>query len=168
MRLQFSTIWYVILITILSISGCNDSRSTDKLLAKLKHDREIVGLRPVGLDWTLERVTTKYIRWSYAHAFMKNGELAKVTEYRLDEPVWEEDYYYSGRSFPAADGDGATMKEQLTIHFDYKANLCAVRLISDDKSLMNLVHGQLEQTGLAISDAMPVAQVIMRKWGLGG
>jgi hypothetical protein len=137
-----------------------------QVLSQLEVARTHAGLRPVSPDWEVEAIGNSTVRWFYPRE--SGRDVAKVAMYNNNGPICEEDYYYTGRTFPAPDGDGDTPPEQLTVHYDYKTHLCSVEPITDDPTVQAMVSKQLFHYGLPLNQAMPVAQAIMRKWGTNG
>ena len=82
--------------------------------------------------WRIDHFHESEIAWSDP-----DRKSDKKVTYDKDGAVWEEDYFYSGREFPIPD-EGTGFK-QLTVHYDYKTGLCAVRIITDNPKLEAVV-----------------------------
>jgi hypothetical protein len=128
------------------------------LLDQLRIAREHAGLRPVQEKWRISKFDAGEIAW--ADPDQKSD---KKVAYENEAPVWEEDYFYSGRKFLATDGDGDNVSEQLTVSYDYKTGLCAVRVITDDPHLQAMVKGKVADYGVKLDDALPIAREILQK-----
>jgi hypothetical protein len=121
------------------------------------------GLRLVEPEWMLLHNDGIHVVWGYPQS--KGAGHAKQVKMQHGVPSWEEDYYYTGRSFPSSDGD-ATSFEQLTLHYDYGTKLCGIRLVTDDPALFRKVSDEAEEKGLPLKDALSLRHAILSAWSL--
>lgn len=120
-----------------------------------------MGLRAVAPQWRATLKGGEYISWIYAPT--EGGGEAKSVHYDDNGPLWEEDYYYSGRQYAAADGDGTSF-EMLTLHFDYNTRLCIVHVVTDNKAVKAILD-DLPESGVELKQAMVLADSIVKRWG---
>ncbi|WP_397384448.1 hypothetical protein [Prosthecobacter sp.] len=129
-------------------------------LSQLASARKEVGMRPVDPSWRMVLHSNSQIDWLYSDE--RGGGLAKITNFHSSWPVWEEDYYHTGRSFRSADGDAIDF-EQITVHYDFSSHLCAVRAITDRAEVESMISPELEEVGLPIDQALAVVRQILEK-----
>jgi len=110
--------------------------------------------------WRISKFDADEIAWSYPVKFE-----AKKVAYDKERPIWEDDCFYSGRSFVSADRDN-TVSEMLMLHYDYKTGLCAVRVSTDNPQLNAMVKGEVEHGGVKLEKAIAIARDILKKWGV--
>jgi hypothetical protein len=158
MKTRFLWRFYLLILTAFVVVGCIGQPPTE-LLNELKLARENVGLRPVQEKWRIAKFDAGEIAWADPEE-----KSDKKVAYNHEGPIWEEDYFYSGRKFFAKDGDGDYGSEQLTVHYDYKTGLCAVRVITDDPHLEAMVKGDVESPGVKLENALGIAREILKKW----
>jgi hypothetical protein len=87
--------------------------------------------------------------------------------YDYDRILWEQDYYYTGRTYPSFDTDAGTSWEKLAILYDYRTRRFTVHVTTDDQKVLALAnmlgfHGGMGATN---QETLEVADKILKKWG---
>lgn len=91
-------------------------------------------------------------------------ECKKVAYYRTGAILWEEDYYYTGKTFmPGVDPDAGHAHEMLVIHYEYGTRNMEVTYIGQDAAVRTL-FGQTRPGDVASSkDVLPLFDVNAQK-----
>jgi hypothetical protein len=121
--------------------------------------RATLGLRLVKTNWFLYNVEFGEENWKIDPA---GYEAKKIHRNANGTIVWEEDYYYSGRTF-LFPPDKGTDWERVTVHYDYTKSLLTVSYVGLDPSVTRLFgdSGPIAQ----MTNNMSVADEILKKWG---
>jgi hypothetical protein len=151
---------------VILLSGCKPpvepTVGGKPVLKLLETERAKAGLRLVKSDWRRDRLESDNVRWGYSSKV--GPAAAKLAQFDASKLLWEEDYYYSGRTHPSADGE-STSSEQLTINYDYVTGKYAVRIITDNAALEAKITDDVEK-GTTQAEAFAVADTILSVWGL--
>jgi hypothetical protein len=178
-------------VVVLPTCACRQERywSTDppppEKIAQTNELRRQHGVRQIKDDWVF------YIR-NFGEEVWKDGEggSKKVCyddysgkhgtsrsheySYDYDRILWEEDYYYTGRTFPSFDTDAGTTYERLTVHYDYRTRRFTVFLMTDSQEVLAVAnsvgfHAGMGATNQETSRAMQAQLMAINKfYGMGG
>ena len=97
-------------------------------------ERGKLSLRPIGPNWQLYRTEFGADDWK----IVETGYLSKrVQRDQSGKLQWEEDYYYSGKTFVSI--NGVKYGEMLTIHYDYPSALFDINYSGEDLVLRDKV-----------------------------
>ena len=123
-------------------------------------DRRQRNLPIIPADWVTGNVWSSETLWKSKNRDSTGGTSAhtgKKVAYSNGKRTWEEDYYYSGRTFDGSiiDPDSGTVLETMTVHYDYTApeHPWSCYVVSDR-------HGGLNR--IPLQDA----ERILESWGL--
>ena len=121
--------------------------------------REKIGLRLISPTWNLYRVAFSEEDWKASQA----GDIVKkVHRDSIGKVVWEEDYYYTGRSFFTEKGQSW---EFLAVYYDYTNAFLDVKYVGQDRSITEALDTL--RTKLApMQEKLSVADQILEKWGI--
>jgi hypothetical protein len=123
-------------------------------------NRTVLGLRLVKTNWLLYDVEFGEEKWKIT----PDGYEAKKIYRDSDNKIqWEDDYYYTGRTF-RHDPDGPQGSEMLTVHYDYIARSLDIRYVGEDSSISGLLTKITPAS--TISNKLSVADDILSKWGI--
>lgn len=122
--------------------------------------RAALGLQVVGTNWFLYSSEFGEENWKID----PKGYLAKKIHRDSQNTIqWEEDHYYSGKSF-RANPDDPTEWEMLTLHYEYATGILDLRYVGQDVSIITLVTKSAAAPTL--SDKLKIADEILKKWGM--
>jgi hypothetical protein len=163
---QYFSFCAAVIATLIAVSGCVQ-RPDDKVLADINKQSVMAGLRPISPDWRLAKndrnTSGTFLAWVYGSGHRWAGSGAKTVQLDARSLMeWSEDFYYSGRKFNGLELENMT--ESLTIHFDYVKQTCAVRLITDNKSLEEMVPVDIHRDGGNPRVALQIADNILKLW----
>jgi len=126
------------------------------------HKRVELGLRVIRPpDWYLYSVEFDEENWKKTSA--GDYEAKKLHRDPDGRLVWEEDYYYSGRSY-IEPNNGVRVWEMLTINYDYTSSSLAVEYGDDDPTIQSLIDKL--SAGSTMKEKLSIADQILTKWGL--
>ena len=146
----------------------NHVRNTDEI-------RKQYGIIPILPDFEFSRRTRGEERPGKVFGQMDWWEprrrISKTVFYDSEfrDIIWEQNIFYSGRKFPAEDGDGSDF-ESMNIDFNYKTHRIDVYFHSDDMSqfafpLMDPSSWDPSSKG---NPDLERARLILYQWGLRG
>jgi len=120
--------------------------------------RETMALRLVKPTWHLYRVEFG------AEDYKENLQGNLIKRVQRDPKgalAWEEDYYFSGKTFTTFKGQ--VISEQLTVHCDYGNAMLEVNYIGEDPTVVELLE-KVKNTPSA-NEKLSIADQILKKWG---
>ena len=155
-----------IIAVLVFACGCV-KRPSANVIADINSKSEMAGLRPISPNWRLAQnshdTNGYFLAWVYGSGHRWAGSDARTVQLDTQSSMQcTEDFYYSGRRF--SNFDVQNMDESLTIHFDCNKGLCAVRLITDNKSLERMVPETIQNEGGNPRDALKIADEILALW----
>jgi hypothetical protein len=118
-----------------------------------------MGIRQVHPSWHLYKIQFSEEVWTTRP--MRGTELKRIHRNQDGDPVWEEDYYYSGRAFTTIDG---TIEEHLTIHYSYESDDITLKYAGQDPATEAVLAGLPEKSSNA--QKLSAADEILKKWGM--
>jgi len=121
-------------------------------------ERSRLGLRLLKTNWIAYRVEDGEEDWKMTPS---EDWLAKKTHRDSNgKLVWEEDYYYSRRTFTTEKG---VNWEMLSVQYDYQKDAIAVFYVGRDSAVESLV----DRIGIAVpSDKLKLVDDIVKRWGI--
>ena len=166
----------VLLSACIIFSGCSDSDwSTDppspEKIAATNKVREQLGIRQIKDNWTF------YGR-SYASESWKDNrkEPCKNVQHdkKYEKILWEQDIYYTGRSFLSPDRDSGPESEFLVLYYDFRIKRFNLAVVTDNRDIMALeetLHettprGGLGYMGRTDDETLEVADKILKMWNM--
>ena len=154
MRFPIQLVLFVILA--IGVLGC----SKPQFGRSYNEDRIQRGLPIISENWVTGNIWGTETMWNLDGWNSNSGKAVhsgKKVAYQDGKRTWEEDYYYSGRTFDGSiiDPDSGTAWESITVHYDYTSpdDSWSCHVISDR-------HGGI--TTVTIQDA----EKILTSWGL--
>ena len=122
--------------------------------------REKVGLLTVKPTWHLYRVQFRAEDWKVK----QNDFLAKrIQRDSKGNPLWEEDYYYSGKTYPTE--NGGQYWESITVHYDYGTGMLEVHYIGEDAAISEAFE-DLKSKASTPAEKLSVVDATLTAWGL--
>ena len=150
---------------VCAVVSCEESRTPvltpRPALSAENKEREKLGLRLVKTNWFLYSRQFGEENWKLdasAKSWAKKIHLKDN-----DNVLWEEDYYYSGKTFLFPPDKGET-GEMLVIHYDYGPSLLEVNYVGQDPDILALMKGI--SPGSTLSNKLSVADEILKKWNI--
>jgi len=164
MKIHRSTV-LVLFAFLLMIMSCQKSSTTISASAAItmaeNKQRAIVGLRLVKTNWFL--YSTQFNEESWKINSADEYEAKKIHRDPNGTVIWEEDYYYSGRTF-LFPPDKGTDWENVTVNYDYTKHLLTVSYVGVDPSITRLFGGS--GPIIQMTNNMSIADEILKKWGI--
>lgn len=152
----------VMLVLGPTMTSCN-SRSTsgplsNSNMASENEQRVNLGLRVIAPTWCLYRAEFGEEDWKTTSSGASIDK--KVHRDKSGKLLWQEDYYFSGKTFVTAKGQDW---EMLVVHYDYGSGSFTVNYIGQDPAVAGIV-AKLIPTSSA-SEKLLAADNILKKWG---
>jgi hypothetical protein len=123
-------------------------------------NRAALGLREVKTNWFIYNVEFGEEKWKIT----RDGYEAKKIYRDSDNKIqWEEDYYYTGRTFREFP-DSPQGWEMLTVHYDYTTRELNVYYVGIDPAISALMTKITPAS--TMSNKLSVANDILSKWGI--
>ena|SRR2546429_7656519 len=158
----FSDVLLTLMLASLVVScGRNPTSSavpTTKAMAE-NQKREKLGLRQVKTIWYLYRTEFGAEDWKLKES--DNWGSKRIQRDSSGKLLWEEDYYYSGKTFMTDKGQDW---EMLTVHFDYGSGAFAVSYVGQDTTMAALLNKVAAHS--TATEKLAVADEILKKWGM--
>lgn len=155
--------WFLILTAALLYVACNSGSNNNASMGNNtiaeNQERARLGLRLLGTNWCLYRAEFGEEDWKVASS---DGWIAKKIHRDSDgKLVWEEDYYYSGRTFVSPKGQDW---EMLTVHYDYGSSAITASYIGPNPAITSL----FDRHGSGATNAQKVLDIeqILKTWGI--
>jgi hypothetical protein len=116
--LNFLRITLAVTALAVLLVGCGDGNGVSNKPSPKTFDenpeRIRVGMREVKPTWYFYRAQFKAEDWKET----VSGDIAKTIQRdKRGNPLWEEDFYYSGKTY--ADANGTRCWEHITVRYDY-------------------------------------------------
>lgn len=127
-------------------------------LATENEERAKLQLRQIHPDWYLYRREFGADDWKIASS---DGLVKRVQRDTTGKLLWEEDYYYTGRTFSTSEGQ---QWETLTVHYDYGPRKLLVSYVGQDATTSSLV-GRANSLATT-TEKLSVVEEILRRWGI--
>jgi hypothetical protein len=165
----------MLFVTCITFSGCSDwstnPPSPEKIAATNKA-REKRGIRQIKDNWTFYGREFGSEKWKETQ-----NALCKIVKYdkEYETILWEEDRYFTGRSFPSPDRDSGLTSEDLTVIYIYRTERFSLAVSTDDEDIMAMVDALHETTpdvethgfrGRTNEETLEVVEKILKKWNL--
>jgi len=145
--------------------GCLDAPRGPGARPDVKQSNQVrkkIGIRQIQNSWTYYGTEFGAEDWVGAEGGYKRVQRDPHT----GELLWEEAYYYSGRSFVTNKGNHPV--EMLTVHYDYLRKRFSVAGVTDDvtidKMVDNLESGKEQSRQMINQETIRLADTILRKW----
>lgn len=138
--------------------GFTASRPPDAEIQRDNVLREKIGLRTVKPEWHFHGEQFGERDWKLPNS----DRQAKRVHRKDDTIVWEEDYYYTDKTFRTHDG---TAWEFLTLHYDYRGDRISIHCVTTNAMLKALAEPYTFGT-TNIHEAIRTAEDILSQWGL--
>ncbi len=123
--------------------------------------REKVGLRTVMPTWHLYRVEFGAEDWKL-QASDKWGA-KRIQHDSKGNPQWEEDYYYSGKTYKTE--NGGQDWERITVHYDYGPGILDVHYIGEN-SAIRAAFESLKSKASSPTEKFLVVDETLKAWGM--
>ena len=153
----------MLFVTLWVSTGCSqpppDTEKTNAIRQKL-------GIRTINKDWHYCGMSYREQTWSSGN----HGE-KKVARDAKGNILWEQDYYYSGRTFTSPDPDAGTCSEMLSLCYDYSIQKFYIGIVTGEKSteaaiesLEQLPSAPFGYAGTNNLATLTVADEILESW----
>lgn len=139
--------------------GCGSYRNYVSTNDAGQQQREQLGLNPIGANWQLQRDEFSEQDWKARGTDSSISK--KVKRDSKGNLLWEEDYYYSGKTFTTFKGE--TVLEQLTVYYDYRTSLYKIGYIGASPIIEALV-GELKSQPVTKENGLRVVNSVLRLW----
>ena len=158
------------MMAIPSLTGCSGGGASStsyltpahlKRMAAENVTRASIGLREIQITWHLYSVEFNEENWKVVPADAVDKKLHRDGSGKI---IWEEDYYYSGRTF--IDFKGGQVDEQLTIHYDYTSSTLYIDYVGEDPAIETLVAPMRPGSAMPRKSMFSAADTVLKKWGL--
>jgi hypothetical protein len=151
-----------VVITCL-LTSCERPAATSTSLSALTSSENVrrvsLGLRPVGTNWFFYNAEFGEENWKLT----PNGYGAKKIHRDSENNIqWEEDYYYSGRTFKTLP-DNSTGWEMLTVHYDYTNSSLYLEYVGTDTAVEAIAASGTYAP--IMSNKLVIADQILKRWG---
>ena len=139
--------------------------------------RKKLNIRQIKKDWVFYGRQFRAEDWKDS-----TGRTFKRVQHNhtYETILWEQDYYYSGRTIPSQDRDSGPLLEMLTITFNYKSNRFYVVVTTDSDAIKGMEQYLEENTpatpeggevlpgftGKTNEETLEVVDKILKMWGL--
>lgn len=159
------TVLYIVgVLCLCGLGSCNRSNSATSKPAPTVNvaaeslRRNQIPLRQIKTNWTLYKSERNEEVWTSRTGGEEVKRLHRSTTGLLE---WEEDYYYSGRTFSTIDG---VDQEKAVLHFDYLTGRHELYYVGQSPSVETL----MSQLSVSSSNqqTLGVADQILKLWGL--
>lgn len=164
----FMSIAYFVAFVVLAC-GCREEGdwSTDppppKKIAQTNELRRQHGVRQIKDDWVFcIRRAGEEVWKDGKHACKKicyddhsteHGSSASPEySYNYDRMLWEQDHYYTGRTFPSFDTDAGPSSENLAVYYDYRTGRFTVHVTTDDQQVLALANTRVSDGGMGVTN----------------
>jgi hypothetical protein len=121
--------------------------------------RAKLGLRVIQPSWYLYSVEFDEENWKIVSTGYQAKKLHRDPSGKL---LWEQDYYYSGRTF--VDFKGGEEWEMLAVDYNYNTRSLAVDYVGQDPPVESLIDKLTP--GSTIKEKFSVADQVLKKWSL--
>jgi hypothetical protein len=123
-------------------------------------ERSRLGLRQIHENWFQYRTEFGAEDWKIAAS---DRWLAKKIQRdtATGKPLWEEDYYYTGRAFVTPEGQ---QWEEFTVHYDYGPHKLVVSYVGPDVATTSAVERANSLPTLA--EKLSAVERVLEKWGI--
>lgn len=157
-----------IILSLFVIAGCTKQLDRNTL-ERINKNAVEAGMQGIKSDWRLINADHdergSFYRWTYGPEHRWAGYSAKSVHLNTNsELVWSEDFYYSGRIFEGLETQNN--REMIIIRFDYAARTCAIRPLTDNKSLEARIPETLQIQGGSLEEALKLADAILSGWNV--
>jgi hypothetical protein len=185
------TKWVSVLLylaVIGGLSGCSDDSDwstgpppADKI-AQTNNIRRELGIREVQGDWAFYGRQFGVETWKQGQFQAKKvcyddtfeeataeGKPPTAYQYSYDynNILWEQDYYYTGRTFPSTTPDEGKVWEFLSLLYDYRTKRFGLDIITNDNQILAICssRGLDSGSGQTNEQTLEVADRILQLWG---
>jgi hypothetical protein len=123
-------------------------------------ERSRLGLRQIHADWFQYRTEFGAEDWKLRSS---DRWLAKKIQRdtATGKPLWEEDYYYTGRTFATPEGQ---QWEEITVHYEYGSRKLLVSYVGQDTATTSAV--ERANSLPTLNEKLSAVERALEKWGI--
>ena len=154
----------LLVASLLLVTSCGkDPAATAGPSANMKTEsleRSRLGLRQIHTNWFRYRSEFGAEDWKIASS---DRWLAKriQRDTATGKTIWEEDYYYTGRTFVTPEGQ---QWEEITVHYEYGPRKLLVSYVGQDAATTSAVEGANSLPTL--TEKLSAVERVLEKWGI--
>jgi hypothetical protein len=123
--------------------------------------RSILGVRTVKTNWYFYSAEFGEENWKIISS--DGWQSKKIHRDANGKLIWEEDYYYTGKTFFTFKGQ--EVWESLNIHYDYGAVAFEINYSGQDTGILDAVK-KLEEPPTTTQEKLSTADEILKRWGM--